>query len=56
MARNDEGKVFHGRNLDFEMWEIISKLISVVHYYDGDKKLFTVDTIAGSVFAATGVR
>ena len=56
LVRNAEGKVFHGRNLDFEMWEILSKLISVVHYYDGDKKLFTVDTVAGSVFALTGVR
>ena len=38
------------------MWEIISKLISVVEYYDGTKKLFSVDTVAGSVFALTGVR
>lgn len=27
LVRNDEGKILHGRNLDFEMWEILSKLI-----------------------------
>ncbi len=46
----------HGRNLDFEMWEIFSKLVVNVEYYSGTKKVFSVDTVAGSVFALTGVR
>ena len=56
MLRNDEGKILHGRNLDFEMWEIIAKLVVNVEYYRGEEKLFTIDYLAGSVFAATGVK
>jgi len=36
LLRNDEGKVLHGRNLDFEMWEILSKLLANVEYYKGN--------------------
>jgi len=46
----------HGRNLDFEMWELLSKLIVNVEYYKGGQRLFSVDTVAGSVFALTGIR
>jgi hypothetical protein len=46
----------HGRNLDFEMYELFAKLLTNVEYYRGDEKLFTVDTVAGSVFALTGIR
>lgn len=46
----------HGRNLDFEMWEILSKLVVNVEYYQGAKKVFSVDTVVGSVFALTGIR
>ena len=56
LVRNDEGKIMHGRNLDFEMWEIFSKLVVNVEYYSNDQKVFSVDTVAGSVFALTGVR
>jgi hypothetical protein len=38
------------------MWEIIAKMIANVEYYKGGKKLFSVDTVVGSVFALTGVR
>jgi acid ceramidase/N-acylethanolamine-hydrolysing acid amidase len=38
------------------MWEILSKLLTNVDYYRGDKKIYSVDTIAGSVFALTGIR
>jgi penicillin V acylase-like amidase (Ntn superfamily) len=27
LVMNDKGKVVHGRNMDFEMWELISKLL-----------------------------
>lgn len=56
LLRNEEGKVLHGRNLDFEMWEILSKLVANVEYYKGDKKIFSIDTVVGSVFALTGIR
>ena len=27
LIRNSAGKVLHGRNLDFEMWDILAKLV-----------------------------
>lgn len=38
------------------MWELLSKLLVNVEYYKDGKRLFAVDTVAGSVFALTGVR
>jgi acid ceramidase/N-acylethanolamine-hydrolysing acid amidase len=38
------------------MWELFSKLIVNVEYYNGSERVFSVDTVAGSVFALTGVR
>jgi hypothetical protein len=26
IVRNDEGKIIHGRNLDFSMWELLGNL------------------------------
>ena len=46
----------HGRNLDFEMWGLISNLVVNVEYYQGQKKVFSVDTVVGSAFALTGIR
>ena len=56
LVRNASGTVMHGRNLDFEMWELLAKLLINVEYYKDGKLLFAVDTVAGSVFALTGVR
>lgn len=56
LVRNSEGKVMHGRNLDFEMWIILSKLVVTVDYYRGGQIIFSVDTVVGSVFALTGIR
>ena len=43
--------------MDFEMWELISKLVVNVEYVDDNgKKIFAVDYVAGSVFALTGER
>lgn len=53
---NSEGKVLHGRNLDFEMWNILSHLLVHVEFYKGGKKIFNSDLIVGSVFALTGSR
>ena len=35
------------------MWELIANMIANVQYYKGDKLLYTVDTIVGSVFTLT---
>ena len=51
---NSAGKVLHGRNLDFEMWNLLSNLLVHVEYYRGGKKLFNSDIVVGSVFAITG--
>jgi hypothetical protein len=56
LVRNSDGVVMHGRNLDFEMWELLSKLLVNIEYYKDGKRLFSVDTVAGSVFALTGVK
>lgn len=53
IVRNDQGKILHGRNLDFNMWELISNLAANVQYYRGEKLLYSVDTLAGSVFTLT---
>jgi hypothetical protein len=51
---NSAGKVLHGRNLDFEMWNILSNLLVHVEYYRGGKKVSDSDIIVGSVFTLTG--
>lgn len=56
VLRNSEGKIMHGRNLDFEMWNLISNLVANVEYYKGGQLVFSVDTVIGSVFALTGIR
>lgn len=56
LVRTPEGKVIHGRNLDFEMWELLSKLLTNVEYYRGDQRIFSSDIVVGSVFALTGIR
>lgn len=38
------------------MWIILSKLVVNVEYYRGGNKIFSVDTVVGSVFALTGIR
>jgi hypothetical protein len=38
------------------MYELLGAMVAKVEYYRGDVKLFTEDTIAGSVFSVTGIR
>lgn len=56
LVRTSTGKVIHGRNLDFFMWDLLAKLVVNVQYYQGSKLLYSVDTVVGSVFALTGIR
>lgn len=38
------------------MWNLLSPLVVNVEYYQGSKRVFSVDTVVGSVFALTGIR
>jgi len=53
---NDEGKIIHGRNLDFPMWGLLSNLLIHAEFYKGGQKIFNSDLIVGSVFALTGLK
>ena len=54
--RNKDGTVLHGRNLDFEMWELISKLLVTIDYYKDGKFLYSSDSVAITAFALTGMK
>ena len=56
LVRNSEGKIIHGRNWDFEMYELLGSMVYKVEYYKGDQKIFTEDGVAGAVFSLTGIR
>jgi len=56
LVRNAQGKVMHGRNLDFEMWGLLARLVVDIDYYQGKKLVYTANTIIGSVFVLTGIR
>jgi hypothetical protein len=56
LVRNKAGTVMHGRNLDFEMWELLSKLLVTLDYYKDGNYVFTHYAVAGSVFSLTGTR
>ena len=56
MTLSDKGQVIHGRNMDFEMWELVSRIIVNVEYHKDGKKLFSIDSIAGMAIALTGIR
>lgn len=42
--------------MDFEMWELISKIQVNVQYYKNGQRLFSIDSIVGMAFALTGIR
>ncbi len=56
LVRNDEGRILHGRNWDFEMFELLAKMVCNIDYYRGTTKLFSEDTVAASAFSLTGIR
>ena len=56
LVRNKEGTVLHGRNLDFEMWELLSKLLVTIDYYKDGKFIYTSDSIAITAFTLTGMK
>jgi hypothetical protein len=52
----NNGKILHGRNLDFPMMRLLSSMIVTIDYYQGHKRIFTIDHVLGSVFPLTGIR
>ena len=53
LVRTDEGKIIHGRNLDFDMWGLLADLTARIEYYKNGKLSFSVDQIVPSVFTLT---
>jgi N-acylethanolamine-hydrolysing acid amidase len=53
IVRTQEGKIIHGRNLDFNFWELLANMTANIQYYRGGQLLYSVDTIVGSVFTLT---
>lgn len=53
IVRTAEGKIIHGRNLDFNMWLLLSNLVANLQYHRGGQLVFSVDTVVGSVFTLT---
>jgi len=56
VARNKDNYIIHGRNLDFPFWGYFSKLSCKVDFYEGNKYIATINAMAGSVFAVTGIK
>jgi hypothetical protein len=38
------------------MWDLLAKLVANVEFYKGGKRIFSADTVIGSVFVLTGIR
>lgn len=40
IVRNSNNTIIHGRNLDFEFWNIFARLLARVEFYRGDELVF----------------
>lgn len=40
IVRNGDGTIIHGRNLDFEMFNVFSRLIARVEFFKGSEALY----------------
>ena len=38
------------------MYELLGSMVAKIEYYKGDQKIYSDDTVAGSVFSLTGIR
>lgn len=56
VARNTNGTVFHGRNLDFEFFRYFGNLTMTIDYQRKGITLFSVDGLAGAIFYHSGVK
>lgn len=57
VAMNGAGRVYHGRNLDYNLPAVLRPLVVMVHFYNSTDgtKVFSATTFAGSVGVLTGV-
>lgn len=53
IVRNDEGKIIHGRNFDFIMWELLGNLGARIEYHRDGKFLYSSDAYLPAVFTLT---
>jgi len=56
VARTDENKIIHGRNLDFEFFRYFANLTAVLDFHMNGKLLYSADTVVGASFFHTGTR
>lgn len=56
VARNDEGKIFHVRNLDYHFNALLHNITIEVQFQRGGKTVYTGTTFAGFVGLMTGQR
>jgi len=56
IAHDKNGQIIHGRNLDFGNQDLMSHLVYVAEFYDGEKYLFDAPSIAGFFGVYTGIK
>ena len=49
VASNDQGKIIHGRNLDWNLEDVLKQFVITVHFTRGGNPLFTGTTMVGFV-------
>jgi len=56
VAQDSNGHMYHGRNLDFDLADVLRKLVIRVEFQKGNKTLFYGATFAGYVGVLTGMK
>jgi len=56
VAQDEQGKIFHGRNLDFDLAKSLRKLVIKVEFQKQGKTLFWGTTYAGYIGVLTGMK
>lgn len=56
LVRDSFGKILHGRNIDFEMFGMLSKLVVTINYFERSQIVYSANYFVGSVFILTGIR
>lgn len=56
VARTEDNKIIHGRNLDFEFFRYFANLTAVFDVYKEGKLLYSADNVVGACFFHTASR
>lgn len=56
VAKNKEGNVIHGRNLDFWPWGLFSKDSAIIKVYRGDEYVAEFGQLIGAVMVLSGMK